>query len=280
LRFKAAGGFYSQNLVSTINEEDIVNLFVGFLSGPEETIFEPGTRTPTDNRLQLAQHAIAGFEYDVSSKLTVNVEPYYKRFSQLININRDKLSELDPEFSTETGRAYGIDFLAKYQYSRVYLWLAYSLSYVDRFDGEQTFNTVFDRRHNLNFLGTYTFGATKDWEFGLRWNMGSGFPFTLTEGFFTNFDLQNGISSDVLTENGELGIDFANDRNTGRLPYYHRLDINLKKTITFSKDSNLQITASVTNAYDRDNIFFFDRIEFERRDQLPILPSLGATFRF
>jgi len=167
LRFKAAGGFYSQNLVSTINEEDIVNLFVGFLSGPEETIFEPGTRTPTDNRLQLAQHAIAGFEYDVSSKLTVNVEPYYKRFSQLININRDKLSELDPEFSTETGRAYGIDFLAKYQYSRVYLWLAYSLSYVDRFDGEQTFNTVFDRRHNLNFLGTYTFGATKDWEFGL-----------------------------------------------------------------------------------------------------------------
>jgi len=97
---------------------------------------------------------------------------------------------------------------------------------------------------------------------------------------FTNFDLQNGISSDVLTENGELGIDFANDRNTGRLPYYHRLDINLKKTITFSKDSNLQITASVTNAYDRDNIFFFDRIEFERRDQLPILPSLGATFRF
>ena len=280
LRFKAAGGFYSQNLVSTINEEDIVNLFVGFLSGPEETIFEPGTRTPTDNRLQLAQHAIAGFEYDVSNRLTVNVEPYYKRFSQLININRDKLSELDPEFSTETGRAFGIDFLAKYQYSNVYLWLAYSLGYVDRFDGEQTFNTVFDRRHNLNFLGTYTFGGEKDWEFGVRWNLGSGFPFTLTEGFFTNFDLQDGISSDVLTENGELGIDFADDRNTGRLPYYHRLDISLKKTITFSKDSNLQISASVTNAYDRDNIFFFDRIEFERRDQLPILPSLGATFRF
>ncbi len=279
-RFKAAGGFYSQNLVSTINEEDIVNLFVGFLSGPEETIFEPGTRTPTKNRLQLAQHAIAGFEYDLNNRITLNIEPYYKRFSQLININREKLSEEDPEFSTETGKAYGIDFLAKYQDPQFYFWLAYSFGYVDRFDGEQTFNTVFDRRHNLNFLGTYTFGPSKDWEFGLRWNLGSGFPFTLTEGFFTNYSLQDGISSDILTENAQLGIDFADDRNNGRLPYYHRLDISLKKTITFSKRSNLQITASVTNAYDRNNIFFFDRIRFERRDQLPILPSVGATFRF
>src|SRR5690606_36942143 len=31
-RLKAAGGFYSQNLLSTVNERDIVNLFVGFLS--------------------------------------------------------------------------------------------------------------------------------------------------------------------------------------------------------------------------------------------------------
>jgi len=267
-------------LVSTINEEDIVNLFVGFLSGPEETIFEPGTRNPTKNRLQLAQHAIAGFEYDLSSKITLNVEPYYKRFSQLININREKLSEEDPEFSTETGKAYGIDFLAKYQDPQFYFWLAYSFGYVDRFDGEQTFNTVFDRRHNLNFLGTYAFGPDKDWEFGVRWNLGSGFPFTLTEGFFTNYTLQDGISSDILTENGQLGIDFSDSRNDGRLPYYHRLDLSLKKTFTFSKRSNLQITASVTNAYDRNNIFFFDRIRYERRDQLPILPSVGATFRF
>jgi len=280
LRFKAAGGFYSQNLVSTINEDDIVNLFVGFLAGPEETIFEPGTRTPTKTRLQLAQHAIAGFEYDVSKKITVNVEPYYKRFSQLININRDKVSEQDPEFATATGEAYGIDFLVKYADPSFYFWLAYSLGYVDRNDGEQTFNTVFDRRHNLNFLGTYTFGNNKDWEFGLRWNMGSGFPFTLTEGFYSSYRLDEGISSDVLSENADLGVDFADDRNTGRLPYYHRLDVSLKKTIEFSTRANLQITASVTNAYDRDNIFFFDRIRFERRNQLPILPSLGATLRF
>lgn len=280
LRFKAAAGIYTQNLVSTINEEDVVNLFVGFLSGPEETIFEPGTRERTKNRLQSAQHAVAGFEYDVNNRITVNVEPYYKRFSQLININRNKLSEEDPEFSTETGKAYGIDFLVKYQDPAFYVWLTYSLGYVDRFDGVQTYNTVFDRRHNVNFMATYSFGRDRSWELGMRWNMGSGFPFTLTQGFYTNYTLQDGISSDVLTENGELGIDFSQTRNGGRLPYYHRLDMSIKKTIEFSKNSSLEATASVTNAYDRKNIFYFDRVEYERRDQLPILPSMGLTFRF
>ncbi|MEM9821652.1 MAG: carboxypeptidase-like regulatory domain-containing protein [Bacteroidota bacterium] len=280
LRFKAAGGVYTQNLVSTVNEDDVVNLFVGFLSAPEETIFKPGTRDRTDDRLQRALHAVAGFELDLSRNLQVNVEPYYKRFSQLININRNKQSEDDPEFTTETGKAYGIDFLVKYETPSIYLWLAYSLGYVDRFDGEQTYPTVFDRRHNLNFLGTYTFGLDQDWEFGVRWNMGSGFPFTLTQGFYTNYTLQEGISSDVLTQNGELGIDFSETRNDGRLPYYHRLDISLKKRFEFNRRTSLEVTASVTNAYNRDNIFFFDRVEYERQDQLPVLPSLGLTFKF
>ena len=249
MRFKAAGGLYSQNLVSTVNEEDIVNLFVGFLAGPEETIFRPGTRERTKDRLQRSIHAVAGFEFDLTDRIELNVEPYYKRFTQLININRNKLTEEDPEFTTETGNAYGLDFLVKYTSPQIYFWLAYSLGYVDRYDGEQTFPTVFDRRHNVNFLTTYSFGADLDWELGLRWNLGSGFPFILTQGFYSNYNLQEGISSDFLTENTDLGIIFSEERNSGRLPYYHRMDFSLKKTFTFSKYSTLAVTASVTNVY-------------------------------
>jgi hypothetical protein len=60
LRFKFGTGLYSQNILSSVNEQDVVNLFVGFLTGPEETIFLPGTTTPTNNRLQKAFHAIGG----------------------------------------------------------------------------------------------------------------------------------------------------------------------------------------------------------------------------
>ena len=83
-----------------------------------------------------------------------------------------------------------------------------------------------------------------------------------------------------MTSNGELGIEFSEDRNSGRLPDYHRLDLSLKRTFDFSKYAKLEVTASVTNAYNRNNIFFFDRASYERVDQLPILPSLGLVFTF
>lgn len=279
-RLKAAGGFYSQNLLSTVNERDIVNLFVGFLSGPEQIIYNPGTRTPTDHRLQKAFHAIAGFEWDIFKNTELNVEPYYKGFTQLINVNRNKLTAQDPNYAVETGEAYGIDFLVKYQTANWLLWGGYSLGYVNRDDGEQVYPTVFDRRHNMNLLATYAFGHNNTWELSGRWNFGTGFPFTQTQGFFGEQLFPNGLDTDYRTENPSLGIIYDEVRNGGRLPSYHRLDFSLTKTWEFTKYSSLKANFSVTNAYNRANIFYFDRVRYERVDQLPILPSLGLTYTF
>ena len=280
LRIKLAGGLYSQNLLSTVNERDVVNLFVGFLAGPEETIFKPGTREAADHRLQKSIHAIFGVEVDLAKNIQVNVEPYLKRFTQLINVNRNKLSEQDPNFSVETGDAYGIDFSLNYKGAKTTFWGTYSYAFVNRDDGEQVYPTLFDRRHNVNMLGTYTFGATKSWEASVRWNFGSGFPFTLTQGFYTQFNFEDGLDTDVLSGNPNLGILFDTKRNGGRLPSYHRLDASVKKTISFGKTAKAEIVASVTNLYDRRNIFYFDRVRNRRVDQLPILPSLALTVQF
>lgn len=280
VRFKVSGGLYSQNLISTVNERDIVNLFVGFLSGPEERIFEPGSNRETTHRLQKSVHGIAGLEIDVSNRLQLNIEPYFKRFSQLININRNKLSEQDPDFATETGNASGLDISARYETGRTFLWGTYSLGNVKRDDGDQEYPTNFDRRHNINLLASIKFGGDLSWEFGARWNFGTGFPFTLTQGFYGQFNFLDGLDTPYMTGNPDLGILYADERNGGRLPNYHRLDISLKKRFEFGRHTGLEATASVTNVYDRDNIFYFDRIRFERVDQLPILPSLGLKFTF
>lgn len=280
LRFKAAGGLYSQNLISSVNERDIVNLFVGFLAGPEQTFFKPNDTDPVDHRLQKAWHAVAGFEIDLGKDVELNVEPYYKNFTQLIGLNRNKIRASQPDFETETGEAYGIDFSVRYQLKNTYLWGTYSYAYVNRDDGEQVYPTVFDRRHNVNFLVSQSFGKKKEWEASLRWNYGSGFPFTLTQGFYTLFNFQDGISTDVLQGNPDLGIIYDDKRNNGRLPDYHRMDISLKRTFTFSKYTQLEAVASVTNIYDRENIFYFDRVRYNRVNQLPILPSIGLNFNF
>jgi hypothetical protein len=131
----------------------------------------------------------------------------------------------------------------------------------------------------VNLVASYQFGKGYNWEFNVRWNYGSGFPFTQTQGFYESPTFTNNLMSDYSTSNGTLGIEFAN-LNQGRLPDYHRLDINLKRTVAVGTNAILELTAGATNAYNRQNIFFFDRVKFERIDQLPILPSVGANLKF
>ena len=281
LRFKAAGGMYSQNLLSTVNDLDVVNFFVGFLAGPEQTIYQPGTRTPVNNRLQQAGHAVAGVEIEPSGRITLEAEAYWKSFSQLIQVNRNKLSGSDPDFSIETGDAAGVDFSFKYQGPAVYLWAAYSLARTFRDDGQQEYPTVFDRRHNLNLLGVHNFGAERRWEAGFRWNLGSGFPFTQTQGFFQEVPFARDLlRTDVRTGNFPVGIILSDTRNGGRLPYYHRLDVSLKYTLPTGPRSSLECNASVTNVYNRPNVFYVDRVTNQRVNQLPVIPAAGLTWRF
>tara|TARA_B110000046_G_scaffold58754_1_gene65869 strand:+ start:3020 stop:5299 length:2280 start_codon:yes stop_codon:yes gene_type:complete len=276
LRFKAAAGVYTQNILSTSNERDVVNLFSGFLTGPESQVFGFDGKKLED-KLQKSSHLIAGFEYNFTDNFEINIEGYFKDFPQLIVLNRNKTSNTDPNYAVETGDAYGIDFTAKYTLPRAYFYATYSHGYVNRFDGEQEYPTVFDRRHNSNLLATIDVDEAGTWQVSARWNLGSGFPFTQTQGFYNFINLLGGVDTDVVTANpDDVGIIYSEERNGGRLPFYHRLDLSVKKKLEISNLFGLEITAAVTNAYNRDNIFFFDRVEYERQDQLPIIPSISV----
>jgi len=280
VRIKFAGGLYSQNLISTVNERDIVNLFVGFLSSPGELIFRQNTNEPTSHKLQKAIHGIAGVEVDLSDRWEVNIEPYIKKFTQLINLNRVKTRVFDPNFATEIGDAVGIDLLLKYNSPTRSLWFTYSLGRVFRDDGFQVYPANFDRRHNVNALVSQVFGASKDWEASIRWNFGTGFPFTLTQGFYQNENILGGVNVDYLTSNNDINIIYDRTRNGGRLSAFHRLDASVKKTSQLSKHLRLEVNFSVTNVYNRNNIFYLERLTNERVFQLPILPSMSAALFF
>ena len=119
-RFKASAGLYSQNLMSAVSDRDVVNLFYGFLSGPDDL---PKTflGKPVESKLQKARHAVAGFEFDINSISEINVEGYIKDFTQLTNVNRDKIFDDVPEnvnrprylvenYIVEEGEAYGYEY--------------------------------------------------------------------------------------------------------------------------------------------------------------------------
>lgn len=295
LRFKASTGIYSQNLMSAVSDRDVVNLFYGFLSGPTD-LPETFMGEEVTSKLQKSRHAVAGFEFDINSISEVNLEGYIKDFTQITNINRDKIFDntrenqatrpyyLYENYIVENGEAYGFDVTYKLENKRWYLWNVYSFNIVNRNDGRRTYQPHFDRRHNINIVGSYDFGKDLVWNANVRWNFGSGFPFTLTQGFYEQLNFNGGASTDYTTANGDLGI-LYDDLNRGRLPYYHRLDASIKRKINFKredKDSKrkAEIIASVTNVYNRQNIFYFDRINYKRENQLPLLPSLSLSYSF
>lgn len=294
-RLKAAGGRYSQNLIAANSDRDVVNLFAGFLIAPEDLpttlTLENGNVRDINNSLQTANHFLFGFEYDFSNRLSANVEGYIKDFRQITDINRNRIYDrnnapagadplLSREFTIETGFARGVDFTLKYEAGKYYIWAVYSLSKIDRWDGVQSYNPIFDRRHNVNLVVAYKFGRNNDWEINGRWNYGSGFPFTQNQGFYLQETFADGVNTDITqTNSSDLAIQYAG-LNQGRLPDYHRLDLTLKKVFVFGPHSNLETVVSVTNAYDRQNIFYVDRISGSRVDQLPLLPSAGIIFSF
>lgn len=295
-RVKIAGGYFTQNYTSTNSDKDVVNLFYGFITAPQSY---PGSFTKPDgsekeirNGLQKAWHAIYGIEIDVTKKLSLNVEAYYKWFSQMTNVNNNKIFEdnaanyaiadiYKKNFIIESGTAFGGDIVFTYSTKKFYFWAVYAIGKVNRWDGFQFYAPVFDRRHNVNLISTYSFGKNESWEITARWNLGTGFPFKQTNGVYEKPVIDN-IDSDYWTGNAGTLTFLYDDGNNGRLPTYHRLDMNIKKTISSQKYKNLkfELIGGVTNIYSRKNIFYVNRITNEKVYQLPIMPSLAFTMKF
>jgi hypothetical protein len=300
IRMKFAGGYYSQSLMSASSDRDVVNLFYGFLNGPENlptTYKDKNNNTVSTNGvIQKARHVVAGFELDVFKGLEIQIEGYQKYFTQLPAVNRNKIYDdteanatksdaLKKDFIIEQGEALGLDFTAKYEKNRFYFWGVYSLSKNTRYTGNtvsgnvQSYAPIFDRRHNVNLVGTYTFGKRRNLDLSIRWNFGSGFPFTPTQGFYPQVDFNNQFTYDYTTGNAGLGY-VPGDFNSKRLPDYHRLDISLKWLYNISERMKFELNVGATNAYNRENIFYYDRVRNKRVNQLPILPNINLSLKF
>lgn len=299
VRLKFATGVYSQNILSTKSDREIVNFFTGFILSPDERVRSTDSSVLNTN-LQRAYHVLGGIEVDVQD-VEFNLEPWFKNFYQNAELSRVKYTGTGDNFTAGSGRAYGIDLSARYNKNKWFLWgvvsyqkITYETFILDNNTVTimpdktlqanmqvQTYAPPFDRRINTNLVAAYTTGQKKEWELSVRFNYGSAFPFTQTQGFYEQLNLQGvAVNNNVTTQNGSTGILYSNTINGGRLSDYHRLDISARRRFALSKTSNLETTVSVSNVYDRNNIFYINRISNVRVYQLPLFPSVNVTWNF
>ncbi len=284
-----ATGWYSQNLLSSASDRDVVSLFQGFYMGPYlvQDVYK-GEANYT--RIQQSWHGVLGLSILTKKNVKLTIEGYYKDFRRLISYNRNRIyadthltthipDYLKSFFLVEEGEAYGLDFLLDHSRDRLSIWMGYSLAWVFREDEKIAYLPQYDRRHNFNLLLGYTLGKHKDWSLKTRWNIGSGFPFTQTNGVYEGCSLPYGSFNMNVSANEEMNVWYS-DLNKGRLPWYHRLDININKTFEFSDRQKLDLSFGVINVYNRKNMFYINRLNYERIDQYPILPNVSLKYTF
>ena len=124
-------------------------------------------------------------------------------------------------------------------------------------------------------------------ELGVRWNLGSGLPYTRPLGGYVYYDYSardRVWRSPSAGDSTDLAI-VLGPRNGERYPVYHRLDVGVRRTFRRGWGT-LTPYLDVLNVYNRRNLWFYQLNTFENPieripvRQLPVLPNISFEVRF
>ncbi len=259
LSLKGAVGIYSQEMVTMTDDNDVV------------VLFEPWICIPDYLAAPSAIHYVCGADIFFSNNLSLNIEAYYKQLRNLTELNKNKATADDPDLVSGSGKSYGWEFMFLYQDESITASCAYSLAWAYRNLNRWKYYPKYDSRHQVITSLNYNFG--NDWSASAVWLFSSGQPFTQINGFYDKLYFDNPYYHWFLYES-YYPYTITADRNLGRLPYYHRLDINLTKQLRLF-EANVSVSGSIINVYDRKNLFYFERKTGRRINMLPFLPSVS-----
>jgi hypothetical protein len=263
-RVKASYGVFSQNIITLNNEDDVIPLF------------ESWTYIPDYLKPEEADHYVLGIEGPVTSLLTTTVQIYYKSYRSLVLYNRAKFYPADPDFLNGTGRAAGFETLLRFSMNQLEFYTSYTLGWTIVDANGFSYNPRYDRRHTVNILSVYK--PAEEWEISLRWEFGSGFPFSPTVGYYDRLSLRDPGGDPFSTDTG-TPYSILGEKNSSRLPAYHRLDGSVNYRLQFSGATG-SLGLHLVNIYNRNNILFFDRKSGQHINMLPFFPSVSATIEF
>jgi hypothetical protein len=160
--------------------------------------------------------------------------------------------------------------------SLVDFYASYALSWTTVDNRGFQYYPRYDRRHHVNVLvATHPF---KDFGVTLRWEFGSGFPFTENIGYYDRLMLGNLLTDAFELETGRPYI-VLGKKNAGRLPAYHRLDVSVQYRFTFLGIRGT-LGGQIINVYDNRNVFYFDRKTGQHTEMLRFFPSATLTLEY
>ena len=223
--------------------------------------------------------SIGWFKNFNKNKYEFSAETYYKISQNQIDY-RDGANTLandllEGELLFGDGRAYGLELYFKKVSGKFTGWVSYTLSraerQIDGINNSELYKARQDRTHDLSIVGIYD--VNKKLSISATFVYYTGNAITLPSG---KYYVDNQVQW-LYTE-----------RNGGRMPHYHRLDIGVtwirKQTEKYESSWNF----SVFNAYGRENAFSLNfrenatktGTEIVQTSLFKMIPSVTYNFKF
>jgi hypothetical protein len=262
-QINAAVGIYRQMVIGITDQRDATGSFVTWAT------------TPFKDELPETHHYLLGWQHPVSNKLSYSAEIFYKTIRNSPIAVWNTVAQYSTELSLADGRVYGVDVRMEYQNETFYGLISYGYTNTEYSATQENFgvwfgesvvsyNPAHDRRHQINALVSKTINKIT---YGLRWQYGSGIPFTRPIGFDEIIWFDDGLP-DVTSESGTSRV-LIDRPFTGRFPSYHSLDLSIERIFDLGPKNLLLGKIGAINMYDRSNIFYYDLYTQQRVDQLP-----------
>lgn len=284
LTLNAATGLFCQ-FANRIVREDIM------AGNTDFWILSDGNEIPVSR----SRHYNLGLNYDLPDYV-FSVEGYYKRnldiseYTLRYQQNRipgpgpmpgpggDSNTNVSENFYVGDGYATGVEFLAQKKAGKFSGWISYAFGQVkNRFpdQSEKYYYASHDVTHEVKLVGIYKFG---NFDVSATWIYSSGRPYTAPIGGYQ-----------IPSASGTVESYYAvSDKNTYRLPDYHRLDLSgsFRFNLFGSKGRPNAISISLFNAYNRRNVSakqfqIVDGAILESNiNYLSITPNVSLTLKF
>ena len=269
---------------------------------------------PTKNILpQNAMQYSAGFYQKLPVNITVSIEGYYKKMSNLIAYKQNSSYFIESKnwdtkvLNNGTGRSFGGEFFLQKKSKKLQILLGYTFSKTYRQFAElnncKEYSYKYDRTHDIALSVIYD--INKNISVSANWVYGTGNAVTVPTAVYPSTFFPPGEtptagmgSEGVIAPLGIIGYrektELFNygDRNSQRLPAYHRLDvsISMKKK---KKHGTRTFTLGLYNAYNHRNPYYLTfgyssdgfgnyntNGQFNIITLFPILPAISYNFKF
>lgn len=256
-----------------LNQQWLAKGYVGLFHQPPQPEAVDTRFGNPEVGLERAVQTGLGAEYNPTKLWTIDGEVYFIDRTDLVHFTSDVVEDPDTGdveplnfINVGVSDTVGLELLVKREVTRnFYGWLSYTLSWSRqrRFPDDEYRPTLFDQRHTLNIVGSYS--TDNGWEFGGRFRLASGRPITEIVG--STFDID------------ENAYDSLNGPSrAGRRPTFHQLDVRAEKTWLFN-NWRLGLYLDIQNVLNVENV---EAVQWDYRYResspvtgVPFIPTLG-----